>query len=905
VNLTDLLTTLTMVTPEAADTTCFPLIVKSASGSQTVHTNAGLTFNAATSVLGATGLVVATSETCPLVIGGTGVASTLTLRATSGVGAAGSDIIFQVGNNGATEAGRIGYDGRWLMGKVTFSATAYTLDAQSPTTMAIRATRYSTSATTGLSSALVIQKTTTQDMADTFGVRLAFNICDSAGVDNPIGYVGAYRAGADNTGNLVLQVVAAGSIYDCLTLTSTQRVGICTATPSYDLSFGGEVARGITMERRTAADSAGQNLLIVAGGATIGASSKAGGDLKLYSGISTGAGSSDVVIHAYPITAPATVDGVPREMARFAAALVTIGNTTLASATTIQCGTGAMTFTAGGIWDVNAVGAATIDCTSMTFTTSLDFDVNATGHVNIDSAHDEINIGADANAYAINIGTGAAARQITVGNDTTTTGVAINTGTADLVVNTDMLVVDQSTKRVGAGTAAPTSWFDIEHLGTAKSIVDFLEITNTVNRSDMDGTGTGIVFNQWYYHAVTPAVATAARIDVVTETDWTSSAASRDAYMSFSSVRGGAMLEKVKIDSDGHLRLVCVNDDGGGAFDSGWLYFRNSDDSGGVAAAAKQITFERCTQVSVTGAALSIYSGGCKAGEANLNGGILKLIPGVSTGTASSTYLSLYGRLVGLPATSLIDNNEVEVLRTGAKGVYIGPACATPTAYLHLKAGTATASTAPAKFTTGTMLATAEAGAVELDVGSFWMTPISTQREAVVGCVYAQYDSMTVVGKDSEATLMHATNYRGAKTLVANFFGQTGKTLRITAAGIYIDGANTTGTLTLKINVGGINVLDSGAMSIAGLIGSNMGWSLDALITCQTTGATGHVWAQGKCIFRTSATPTHEILDMENTATSAHIDMTAACDVDVTATFSVATGDNSITCTNLIIEALD
>lgn len=48
-----------------------------------------------------------TSATGPLVIGGTGATSTLTLRSTSGVGTTGADIIFQTGNNGATEAMRI------------------------------------------------------------------------------------------------------------------------------------------------------------------------------------------------------------------------------------------------------------------------------------------------------------------------------------------------------------------------------------------------------------------------------------------------------------------------------------------------------------------------------------------------------------------------------------------------------------------------------------------------------------------------------------------------------------------------------------------------------------------------------------------------------------------------------
>jgi hypothetical protein len=52
-------------------------------------------------------VTLSTSVTDPLLIGGTGTTSTLKLRSTSGVGAAGADIIFQTGNNGATEAMRI------------------------------------------------------------------------------------------------------------------------------------------------------------------------------------------------------------------------------------------------------------------------------------------------------------------------------------------------------------------------------------------------------------------------------------------------------------------------------------------------------------------------------------------------------------------------------------------------------------------------------------------------------------------------------------------------------------------------------------------------------------------------------------------------------------------------------
>ena len=53
----------------------------------------------------------------PSVTGGSGVASTLSLRSTTGVGAAGADIVFQVGNNGATEAMRILNNGNVGIGR--------------------------------------------------------------------------------------------------------------------------------------------------------------------------------------------------------------------------------------------------------------------------------------------------------------------------------------------------------------------------------------------------------------------------------------------------------------------------------------------------------------------------------------------------------------------------------------------------------------------------------------------------------------------------------------------------------------------------------------------------------------------------------------------------------------------
>jgi hypothetical protein len=58
----------------------------------------------------------------------------------------------------------------------------------------------------------------------------------------------------------------------------------------------------------------------------------------------------------------------------------------------------------------------------------------------------------------------------------------------------------------------------------------------------------------------------------------------------------------------------------------------------------------------------------------------------------------------------------------------VGIGTASPAAVLHLKAGTATASTAPLKFTSGTNLTTAEAGAMEFNGTNLFFSPSTTRH---------------------------------------------------------------------------------------------------------------------------------------------------------------------------------
>jgi hypothetical protein len=85
---------------------------------------------------------------------------------------------------------------------------------------------------------------------------------------------------------------------------------------------------------------------------------------------------------------------------------------------------------------------------------------------------------------------------------------------------------------------------------------DMLVIENAYNSEAMIGTGTGILFSQWYYDATTPAEADSGRIAVITETDWTSTASTRDSYMSFQTALNGTVAEKMALSSSGNLSVV-------------------------------------------------------------------------------------------------------------------------------------------------------------------------------------------------------------------------------------------------------------------------------------------------------------------------------------------------------------
>ena len=105
----------------------------------------------------------------------------------------------------------------------------------------------------------------------------------------------------------------------------------------------------------------------------------------------------------------------------------------------------------------------------------------------------------------------------------------------------------------------------------------------------------------------------------------------------------------------------------------------------------------------------------------NSNGGVAVINLTNTAGTQS-----IYGGVGGSNAMDFYTNSAFR-MRLDASG-NLGIGTTSPTAVLHLKAGTATANTAPLKFTSGTNLTTAEAGAMEFNGTNLFFSPSTTRH---------------------------------------------------------------------------------------------------------------------------------------------------------------------------------
>lgn len=164
------------------------------------------------------------------------------------------------------------------------------------------------------------------------------------------------------------------------------------------------------------------------------------------------------------------------------------------------------------------------------------------------------------------------------------------------------------------------------------------------------------------------------------------------------------------------------------------------------------------------------------------------------TGTASTNIAGYFSSINGT------NNYAIIVPPSGGN---TGLQTSSPTAYLHIGAGTATAGTAPLKLTTGTLLTTAEVGAREYN-NAFYDTKSSGLRYGLGGVIYDAYADVSNSGT-SETDLDTYTT--PASTLAADgeklYFNYTVNLTDITA------------TAAIKMYFGGTAIASTGALTVS------------------------------------------------------------------------------------------
>lgn len=147
--------------------------------------------------------------------------------------------------------------------------------------------------------------------------------------------------------------------------------------------------------------------------------------------------------------------------------------------------------------------------------------------------------------------------------------------------------------------------------------------------------------------------------------------------------------------------------------------------------------------------------------------------------TVTSIITSLYGVRSRIAANPTGGGTAWNIYADGtASNAIVGStmhgSTSTPTALLHLAAGTATASTSPLKFTSGTNLTTAEAGGMEYNGTNLFFTRAGTTRENVLVAVDNAAAPSTSVG-------VGIVNYYGSAA--TNFLGDPNRWLSVNVLG--------------------------------------------------------------------------------------------------------------------------
>lgn len=184
--------------------------------------------------------------------------------------------------------------------------------------------------------------------------------------------------------------------------------------------------------------------------------------------------------------------------------------------------------------------------------------------------------------------------------------------------------------------------------------------------------------------------------------------------------------------------------------------------------------------VSSLGALTTAATGGTSSHfSVSVNGSVRLRVDAGQGSTTLGTFASAVGPTNGL----------------GVSGP-IGAGVSSPTALLHIKAGTASASSAPLKFNSGTLLTTAEAGAIEFLTDLYYLTTTTgAKRRVIVAGTTGRSTAQTAAVASVATYTLGATD--ASYEVSANVLVTTSSAEAFTVTCAYTDEGNTARTQTL------------------------------------------------------------------------------------------------------------
>jgi len=272
-----------------------------------------------------------------------------------------------------------------------------------------------------------------------------------------------------------------------------------------------------------------------------------------------------------------------------------------------------------------------------------------------------------------------------------------------------------------------------------------------------------------------------------------------------------------------------------------------------------------------------------------------------TAGTASTLYMGADSGSVWLGSETssnfqLYLNNAIAMQGTVNKRFFFG-GNTTPTATMHLAAGTAAASTAPVKLTAGTSLTTPEAGTIEYNGSYLQFTNDSLLRECLSGIIFTQTGDATISNSVDELPLIDGGI--GTLTFPANFF-IVGKTVRARIRGHM----STVGTpnMTAKFKLNSTELVTTGVVGASKDITDNY-FVVEIVFVCRSVGTSGTIVATGNFENDTGDNKS-EIRSMVN-INPITIDTTIAQTLSMTFKWGTANAGNTITSQIAIVELLN